>query len=60
MEMLISFQHENIVKVLDSVKTNSDVFYVLEFMENGSLTHTMKQLGTYPEDLVGQVCESMK
>eukprot|EP01114_Cavostelium_apophysatum_P016121 TRINITY_DN4535_c0_g1_i1.p1 TRINITY_DN4535_c0_g1~~TRINITY_DN4535_c0_g1_i1.p1 ORF type:complete len:719 (+),score=188.75 TRINITY_DN4535_c0_g1_i1:331-2487(+) len=52
LELLQSFDHRNIVKILGFVKSPKDLAFILEFMENGSLTKTLKQLGSFPEFMV--------
>lgn len=45
-------QHPNIVRYIDSLKTERDLLIVLEFVENGSLADITKQVGRFPEPLI--------
>jgi len=52
-DLLKSLNHEHIVKYLDSFKTRSHLYIILEFMENGDLSSALKpnKFGVFPEPL---------
>jgi hypothetical protein len=54
LSLLQSFNHPNIVKIYAYEQNKKDLYFVLEYMENGSLRKTMQQLGSIPEDLVAK------
>lgn len=53
-DLLKGLDHNNIVKYLGSFKTKSDLYIILEFVENGSLASIIKptKFGVFPESLV--------
>ncbi|KAI3629746.1 hypothetical protein MIR68_011181 [Amoeboaphelidium protococcarum] len=51
-DLLKSLSHPNIVKYEGIVINGGYLNIILEFVENGSLYHTMKQFGAFPEKLV--------
>ncbi|TYZ66748.1 hypothetical protein PybrP1_001929 [[Pythium] brassicae (nom. inval.)] len=50
--LLKKLKHENIVKYHDTIRTQSFLYIVLEYMENGSLAQFMKRFGALSETLV--------
>lgn len=50
--LLRKLNHENIVKYHDTIKTQSCLYIVLEYMENGSLAQFVKRFGSLSETLV--------
>jgi serine/threonine protein kinase len=54
LELLARLDHPNIVKMLDSVRTDDSLYIVLEFVENGSLLTILKRFGTVPEALIAR------
>lgn len=50
--LLKKLNHENIVKYHDTIRTQSFLYIVLEYMENGSLAQFMKRFGSLSETLV--------
>lgn len=52
-DLLKSLNHEHIVKYLDSFKTRTHLYIVLEFMEKGDLSNALKpnKFGVFPESL---------
>ena len=51
-DLLKSLDHPNIVKYEGFLQDNGVLNIILEFVENGSLYHTIKQFGAFPENLV--------
>ncbi|KAI8981903.1 kinase-like domain-containing protein, partial [Mycotypha africana] len=55
--LLSSLMHPNIVKYEGFIKTHEHLNIVLEYVENGSLLHSLKQYGhALPEHLVARYC----
>lgn len=56
--------HPNIVKYIDTIRTKSYLYIVLEYMENGSLATVIKKFGFFTESLtaiyVTQVLRGLK
>jgi serine/threonine protein kinase len=56
--------HPNIVKYIDTIRTKSFLYIVLEYMENGSLATVIKKFGSFSESLtaiyVTQVLRGLK
>lgn len=52
-DFMQKLDHPNIVRFLQHIQTKDNLFIVLEFVEKGSLSDTLKQAGTLPEALVG-------
>ena len=50
-ELNQSLKHPNIVKFLGYIRKENFLFFVLEFVENGSVTSIMKSFGSFPEVL---------
>ncbi|KAI5010493.1 hypothetical protein ZWY2020_012630 [Hordeum vulgare] len=52
-DLLKNLNHKNIVKYLGSLKTNSHLHIILEYVENGSLANIIKpnKFGPFPESL---------
>ena len=47
-----SLSHVNILKIMDFIETKQYLYFVFEYIENGSLTDVIKKFGTFPESLV--------
>lgn len=55
--LLSSLTHSNIVKYEGFIQTQEHMNIVLEYVENGSLLHTLKHFGnSLPEHLVASYC----
>mmetsp|Transcript_36161 Transcript_36161/g.47691 ORF Transcript_36161/g.47691 Transcript_36161/m.47691 type:complete len:1189 (+) Transcript_36161:175-3741(+) len=50
-ELLKKLHHPNIVKYIDTIKTDDYLHIVLEYMENGSLSNVIKKFGNFSESL---------
>lgn len=58
--LLSSLTHGNIVKYEGFIQTQEHVNIVLEYVENGSLLHTLKHFGhALPEHLVASYCHAI-
>ncbi|KAM9966163.1 hypothetical protein ACTFIR_006355 [Dictyostelium discoideum] len=51
-DLLKNLNHANIVKYIKYVKTKDNLYIVLEYVENGSLSGIIKKFGKFPETLV--------
>ncbi|CAG8433203.1 515_t:CDS:10 [Ambispora gerdemannii] len=51
-ELLQSLSHPSVVKYTDQIMCDDHINIILEFAENGSLLHTLKSFGNFPEKLV--------
>ncbi|KAK9453793.1 kinase-like domain-containing protein [Dipodascopsis uninucleata] len=51
-DLLRNLDHPNIVRYHGFVKTDSSLYIILEYCENGSLTAISKNFGQFPEHLV--------
>jgi hypothetical protein len=62
--LLQKLNHENIVKYVESIRSEEHLNIILEFMENGSLQTILKKFGKFPETLtavyVMQVLEGLQ
>ena len=45
-------KHDNILKYIDCIEDNEQLYIILEYMENGSLAQIIKKCGPFPETLV--------
>ena len=52
-KVLATLNHTNIVKFHELIMERKQVYFVMEYISGGSLYHTMKRFGTFPESLVG-------
>jgi serine/threonine protein kinase len=63
-ELLRQLDHLNIVKLQDFMEDKDYLYFVLEYVESGSLYKLLKKFGTFPESLVAlyltQVLEGLK
>ena len=50
--MLSELSHTNIVKFVELVVERQKVYFVMEYISGGSLYHTMKRFGVFPESLI--------
>lgn len=58
--LLSSLTHTNVVKYEGFIQTQEHMHIVLEFVENGSLLHTLKHFGNeLPEHLVATYCHDI-
>ena len=53
-ELLKNLEHPNILKVIEHMETKESLFFVFEFIENGSLADVVKKFGVFPENLVAK------
>jgi len=64
LQLLQSLSHPHIVKFLSYHEVDDYLFFVMEYVENGSLHETMKKFGVFPEELlvlyVAQVLHGLK
>lgn len=52
-QLLKKLKHPNIVKYIDTIRTESALHIVIEYVENGSLANLVKKFGGgFPETLV--------
>lgn len=51
-EILKRLNHANIVKIYSFMETPHTLYFVLEFVESGSLAGLVKKLGVFPEHLI--------
>ena len=51
-ELLKSLSHDNIIKFLDCIESKKHIHFAIEYVEGGSLYHTVKKFGTFPESLL--------
>lgn len=49
--LLQKLNHPNIVKYIDTIRTDASLHIVLEYMENGSIVDIIKRFGVLPESL---------
>eukprot|EP00439_Symbiodinium_sp_Y106_P055454 s3677_g7.t1 len=49
--LLSKLKHKNIVKYMDSIRTETHLNIVLEFVEGGSIAAIIKKFGAFPESL---------
>ena len=47
-EVLHTMQHEKIVHYFETIRTDSHLYLVLEYMENGSLAGVVRKYGCFP------------
>lgn len=64
LSLLQNLNHANIVKYVESIRSEQHLNIILEFMENGSLQTILKKFGKFPETLtsvyVMQVLEGLQ
>lgn len=52
-DLMQKLNHKNIVKYIDTIRTNDSLNIILEYIENGSLSNLLKKFGgSFPESLV--------
>eukprot|EP00026_Physarum_polycephalum_P013127 Phypoly_transcript_13499.p1 GENE.Phypoly_transcript_13499~~Phypoly_transcript_13499.p1 ORF type:complete len:187 (+),score=17.56 Phypoly_transcript_13499:35-595(+) len=51
-ELLRTLNHPNIVTFIDSHETDEYLFYVMEYVEGGSISKLVKKFGPFPESLL--------
>ena len=51
-KVLAELKHNNIVKFVQLIMEKKQVYFVMEYISGGSLYHTMKRFGVFPESLV--------
>ncbi|CAM9558941.1 unnamed protein product [Ectocarpus fasciculatus] len=63
-DLMKKLNHPNIVKYVDTIRTQDYLHIVLEYMENGSLQHVLKKFGSFSESLtaiyITQVLRGLK
>lgn len=63
-EILKRLNHPNIVKIYSFVETPNTLYFVLEFVEHGSLAGLLKKFGVFPEQLIAsytaQILQGLK
>ena len=50
-EVLSRLRHPNIVQFLELIQERKQIYFVMEYVSGGSLYHTMKRFGVFPEQL---------
>lgn len=58
-ELLQRLDHPNIVKFYQYIETKSYLYFILEFVESGSLYKVMKKYGVFPEGLLSMYVYQM-
>jgi len=58
-DILKSLSHQNIVRVLDNIRTDEAICFVMEYVEGGSLRKIIKNFGTFPDSLVAIYVEQI-
>ena len=51
-KILAGLSHTNIVQFIELVQDKRQIYFVMEYVSGGSLYHTMKRFGVFPESLV--------
>ncbi len=51
-KVLAGLTHTNIVKFVELIVEKQKVYFVMEYISGGSLYHTMKRFGVFPESLI--------
>ncbi len=51
-KVLSQLSHTNIVKFVELIVEKQKVYFVMEYISGGSLYHTMKRFGVFPESLI--------
>jgi serine/threonine protein kinase len=63
-ELMQKLNHPNIVKYIDTIRTKSYLYIVLEYMESGSLATVVKKFGFLTESLsamyVNQILKGLR
>jgi serine/threonine protein kinase len=63
-ELLKQLDHPNIVKIYEFRETKRHLYFILEYVESGSLEKLLKKFGVFPESLVAlyvsQVLQGLK
>eukprot|EP01103_Thecamoeba_quadrilineata_P000380 TRINITY_DN1031_c0_g1_i3.p1 TRINITY_DN1031_c0_g1~~TRINITY_DN1031_c0_g1_i3.p1 ORF type:complete len:553 (+),score=95.52 TRINITY_DN1031_c0_g1_i3:1868-3526(+) len=52
LEVLPKLVHQNLIKFVESYDIDHNLFFILEFVEGGSLRDAVKNFGTFPESLL--------
>jgi serine/threonine protein kinase len=58
-EILKRLNHPNIVKIYSFMETPNTLYFVLEYVEHGSLAGLLKKYGVFPEHLIASYTEQM-
>lgn len=58
-EILKRLNHPNIVKIYSFIETPNTIYFVLEFVEHGSLAGLLKKYGVFPENLIASYTEQI-
>lgn len=63
-QSLSQLEHKNIVKVLEYFEANNTIYYVMEYLRNGSLDDLIEKKGRLTESetltFTAQICEALK
>jgi len=57
--LLKQLQHENVIKYIDMIISESHINLVLEYIESGSLAQVVEKFGVFPESLVAMYMEQV-
>jgi len=61
--MLKKMNHRNIIRYLDSIVVDDELYIIIEFVENGSIRNVIEKFGNFPEGLaalyVKQILEAL-
>jgi serine/threonine protein kinase len=58
-EILKRLNHPNIVKIYSFLETPNTLYFVLEYVEHGSLAGLLKKFGVFPEHLIASYTEQI-
>lgn len=58
-EILKRLNHPNIVKIYSFIETPNTLYFVLEYVEHGSLAGLLKKYGVFPEHLIASYTEQI-
>lgn len=58
-EILKRLNHPNIVKIYSFIETPNTIYFVLEYVEHGSLAGLLKKYGVFPEHLIASYTEQI-
>jgi serine/threonine protein kinase len=55
LELMLSLVHPNIVRVVDNLEDNSNIYIILEYVDSGSLATLLREYGGFPPSLVARL-----